>query len=63
MKKNLYFATLLTVVFVFATMAVASETIIIEGAGPSTKIVEKFCKEFGTLPVAEGTHLKCHLNQ
>jgi hypothetical protein len=54
MKKILYILTMLMVGFVFATMAVASETIIIAGAGPSTKIVEKFFEELGVLPVAEG---------
>ena len=54
MKKIIHIVTLLTVGFVFAIMAVASETIIIAGAGPSTKVVEKFCNELSSQPGAEG---------
>ena len=54
MKKIIHIVTLLTVGFVFVIMAAASETIIIAGAGPSTKVVEKFCNELSSQPGAEG---------
>ena len=54
MKKTLNIITILMVGFVFAIMAAASETIIIAGAGPSTKVVEKFCNELSSQPGAEG---------
>ena len=54
MKKIIQIVTLLTVGFIFTTMAAASEMIVIAGAGPSTKIVEKFCQELSTQPVAAG---------
>ena len=54
MKKIIQIVTLLTVGFIFTTMAAASEMIVIAGAGPSTKVVEKFCQELSTQPVAAG---------
>jgi hypothetical protein len=54
MKKILHILTLLAVGFVLTTFATASETIVVPGAGPSTKIVEKFCKELSAQPAADG---------
>ena len=54
MKKFLHILTLLTIGFVFTAMATASETIVIAGAGPSTKIVKKFCEELSSQGVVEG---------
>lgn len=53
MKKFLQIVTIFIVGFVFAAMAAASETIVIAGAGPSTKIVEKFCNEYSSQPAAK----------
>jgi hypothetical protein len=44
MKKILHIVILLTIGFVFTAMAAASETIVIAGAGPSTKIVKKILR-------------------
>ena len=54
MKKNLFITILLMVGFVFAAMPAASETIVIAGAGPSTKIVENFFRELSSQGAAEG---------
>ena len=54
MKFLLKILTVVAVGFVFATMATASETIVIAGAGPSTKIVQKFFQELSDRSVAEG---------
>jgi ABC-type phosphate transport system substrate-binding protein len=54
MKKNLYIVILLLVSAVLVAIPAASETIIIAGAGPSTKIVEKFFSELSSQGLAEG---------
>ena len=52
--KNLFAIVTVFLGFVsFFTLATAKELHVIAGAGPSTKVVEKFCSEFSKQPVAK----------
>ena len=61
MRKVIIVAVFSLVIASFFTFAVAKELQVIAGAGPSTKIVEKFCEIFSQQPVAK--NCKFHVPQ